>query len=131
MKNSLNIVLVAIVFIVLGCKCQKTLDDISRQAQTSPSPYATSSPSSSPSSTSSPSSSNSSGLSMATFDSLQNGMTFEEVNEKIGFKGTETFASGTGSRKVMSVKWEGDDYKIITAVFSGNKMTNKYQANLK
>lgn len=129
MKNSLNIILVAIIFIVLGCKCQQKLDELSRKGETSPSatPYSTSSPSS----TSSPTSNSSSGLTLATFESLTNGMTFEEVNEKIGFKGTETFASGSGSRKVMSVKWEGDEYKIITAVFSGNKMTNKYQANLK
>ena len=134
MKNLLNIALVAMILIVLGCKCQKTLDEIKNQAQ-SPSPSSSSSPSASPSSSKSDSTSksdsNSSGLTMETFNSLSTGMTFEEVNDKIGFTGTETFASGTGSRKVMSVKWEGSDYKIITAVFSGNKMTSKYQANLK
>lgn len=143
MKNLVNIALVAVVLVVLGCKCQQTLDEIKNQTQ-SPSPTASASPS--PSATKSDDSksdnksdnktdkktdSASTGVSKASFNKMRNGMTRDEVNEIIGFDGTEITSNEGGGKVFSSYKWEGKNYAIITAVFEDDILTSKYEANLK
>lgn len=147
MKNLVNIALVAVVLVVLGCKCQQTLDEIKNQAQ-SPSPTASASPS--PSATKSDDSksdnksdsksdnksekkpdSSSTGVSKASFNKMRNGMTRDEVNDIIGFDGTEITSNEGGGKVFSSYKWEGKNYAIITAVFEDDILTSKYEANLK
>jgi hypothetical protein len=140
MKNLLNIALVASILIVLGCKCQQTLDEIKNASQ-SPSPTASASPSAtkSDSSTTNSTKNDSSksdtgsgtGVSKASFDKMRIGMTLDECNEIIGFDATEMTRNTGGGKVFTSVKWEGKDYAIITAVFKDDILTNKYEANLK
>ena len=71
------------------------------------------------------------GLTMRTFNRMKTGMTLAAVNKMIGFKGTVISSQRGGGKLFEAYKWEGDDYRIITAVFEENRLTSKYQANLK
>lgn len=128
-KNTLNIVLIALVLVVMGCQCGK-LQELSNSSS--------SSPSSSPSTSSSPSDSktetkpeNKSGLTLDKYNKLKNGMTYKEVVEIMGSEGVETMSSGEGKYKVTSYKWEGDNFQMVYVTLMGDKLTSKTQANLK
>ncbi len=71
------------------------------------------------------------GVTMRSFKRMRIGMTFRACNNIIGFVGEEMSRNYGGGKAFTSVKWEGDDYAIITAVFRDNILTNKYQANLR
>lgn len=71
-----------------------------------------------------------SGLTKRTFNRMKTGMTLAAVNKMIGFKGTVISSQRGGGKLFEAYKWEGSDYRIITAVFEENRLTSKYQANL-
>lgn len=127
MKNSLNLVLVMLFFVVLGCSCPN-MEEIAKQVENSSSNSTNTS--SSPSNSSSPSSS-SKGLTLEKYNQIKNGMSYKEVVDILGGEGTETMSSGEGKYKVESYKWEGDNYQFVTIVMTGGKVTSKFQANLK
>jgi hypothetical protein len=128
-KNTLNIVLVTLALVVMGCQCGK-LQELANSSS--------STPSSSPSTSSSPSDSKSdskpvekAGLSLDKYNRLKNGMSYKEVVEIMGSDGVETMSSGEGKYKVTSYKWEGDDFQFVYTTFMGDKLSSKTQANLK
>lgn len=127
MKNSLNLVLVILVFIVLGCNCQK-IQDMAKEAENASktNTTTTSSPSNSPTK-----SDDKSDLTLDKYNQIKNGMSYKEVVDILGKEGTETMDSGSGKYRVQSFKWEGEDYKFITIVMTGDKVSSKFQANLK
>lgn len=127
MKNSLNIVLVILVFIVLGCNCNK-LQEIAKEAENS---SRTNSSSTTPTTSDSPKSSDSKELTLEKYNQIKNGMSYKEVCDILGKEGVETMDSGSGKYRVQSFKWEGNDYKFITIVMTGDKVSSKFQANLK
>jgi Beta-lactamase inhibitor (BLIP) len=128
MKNLFNLGFVVLLLVVLGCNCQRKLQEIAEQAKT---PTPTPNSSSSPTSSSSPSTSSSSGLTKVKYEQLKNGMTYKEVVAILGKEGEETSSSQVGSTKIATMKWQGDNYEYIFANFSNDKMTFKSQANLK
>jgi hypothetical protein len=133
MKNLFNLGLIVLLLVVLGCNCQQKLEELANKNKTpSSSPASSPSTSNSPSSTSSPSSSKSA-LTMEKYNQIKNGMSYKDVVAIIGSEGTETMSSGEGKYKVMSYQWKGDDdkYEYIYAVFMGDKLSSKTQANLK
>lgn len=127
MKNSLNLVLVILVFIVLGCNCQK-IQDMAKEAENASKTNTTTTSSPSNSSTKSDDKSE---LTLDKYNQIKNGMSYKEVVDILGKEGTETMDSGSGKYRVQSFKWEGDDYKFITIVMTGDKVSSKFQANLK
>lgn len=71
------------------------------------------------------------GVTMTSFNKMKKGMLFSSANKIIGFEATVTYSARTEDGKlVQAVKWEGNNYRIITAVFVGNRLTSKYNANL-
>ncbi len=127
MKNSLNLVLVILVFIVLGCNCQK-IQDMAKEAENASKTNTTTTSSPSNSSTKSDDKSD---LTLDKYNQIKNGMSYKEVSDILGKEGVETMDSGSGKYRVQSFKWEGDDYKFITIVMTGDKVSSKFQANLK
>ncbi|MBS1797280.1 MAG: DUF3862 domain-containing protein [Acidobacteria bacterium] len=134
MKNLFNIGFIVLLLVVLGCNCQKQLEDLANKSQTptsSPSSSPGSSPGSSPAA--SPKSSNGKAeLTMDKYNQIKNGMSYKDVVAIIGSEGTETMSSGEGKYKVTSYQWKGGgDFEYIYAVFMGDKLSSKTQANLK
>ena len=135
MKNSLNLVLAILFFVVLGCSCPN-MEELAKKIDESQKANRTNSAvntntSSTPSGNNSNSSSSSSDLTLEKFNQIKNGMSYKEVVDILGKEGTETMDSGTGKYRVQSFKWEGDNYKFITIVMTGDKVSSKFQANLK
>jgi hypothetical protein len=125
----LNIVIVSLVIVVAACNCDK-LNQISNQSSstpTSPSPAM----SDSPTTTSSPKTSGKAELTLEKYDRIKTGMSLKEVEEIIGAKGEEMSSSEIGKYKIVSMKWDGGDFKYIYATFNNDKLTSKSQANLK
>lgn len=129
-KNTLNIVVVLLILVVMGCSCNK-LQELANQSSSTPS--SSPSTSSSPSSTSSPSKSSDekATLTLDKYNQIKNGMSYKEVVDIIGSEGTEISSSGDGKYKVESYKWDGGDFKWIFVTLMGGKVTAKTQSNLK
>lgn len=131
MKNLFNLGFVVLLLVVLGCNCQRKLQEIADQAKT-PTPSSSPSTSSNSPTSSSPSTSDKkSGLTLDKFNQIKNGMTYKEVIAIIGSEGTQTMSSGEGKYKVESYKWEGDNYQYLSVVFMGDKVNSKVQNGLK
>jgi ABC-type microcin C transport system permease subunit YejB len=126
MKNSLNLVLVILFFLVIGCNCGK-VDELVKQIENNSSNSTTTS---TPATDSTPSTT-SGGLTMAKYNQIKEGMSYKEVSDILGGTGTEQMSSGTGKYKVTSYKWEEGDLKWITVIFMGDKMSSKVQYGVK
>lgn len=124
MKNSVSSVLIAMLFVVLGC----SLINKKPEKVDTPTPSTDSSPTASESPKTTTSGTGS--LSMDKFNEIKNGMTYEEVVKTIGFEGTETRSSEFGKIKVTSYKWEGEKFQRIFATFRDGKLTSKSQTGL-
>ncbi len=132
MKNLLNLGFVVLLLVVLGCNCQKKLQDIADQSKSpSPTPATSSNTSSSPTTSSTPSTSTLADLTKAKYDQLKNGMTYQEVVDILGKEGEETSSSEVGKTKIRTMKWQGEKYAYIFVNFTNDKMSFKSQANLK
>lgn len=114
MKSSLTSALVAFLFIVLGFNSQAAFANTNLHHETGMF-WVTNTQR---------------GLTMRTFNRIKVGMLLSTVNKMIGFQGTVTYSERGGGKLYEAIKWEGDDYRIITAVFEDKRLTNKYQANL-
>lgn len=71
------------------------------------------------------------GVSLRSYRLMKIGYSLRKCNQIIGFEAEEMSRNYGGGSVFTAVKWEGDDYAIITAVFKDNILTNKYQANLR
>lgn len=127
MKNSLNLVLVILFFVVLGCSCPN-MEEIAKQIDNSSTNN--SNTASTPKTDSSPSSSNS-GLTLENYNKIKEDMSYSEVKAILGSDGVEQMSSGSGKYKVTSYKWEDGDLKWITVIFMGDKMSSKVQYGIK
>lgn len=70
-------------------------------------------------------------LTLAKYNQLNNGISYEEAVKIIGSEGTQSSSSNIGQIKIASYKWEGDKYARIFASFKDNKLTSKSQSNVK
>jgi hypothetical protein len=128
-NNSLNIVLVVLAFVVLGCSCpnmadiQKKIDEGSKKTETNSSP--------SNSAVAPKKSGETSSISVVKYDRLKNGMTLKEAIEIMGDDGEEMQASEAGKFKIVTYKWSGEDYSYIIATFMNDKLQSKSKGGLK
>ncbi len=132
MKNSLNLVFVALLFIVLGCNCSKKFGDFavnteSNQPIANPTPF-TANTTTTPNL---PPTGKKASLAMAQYNQIKNGMTYQEAVNAIGSEGTEVSSSEVGKYKTATYKWEGENYSYIILTFQNDKLMFKTQANLK
>lgn len=117
MKNSINKLLIGLVFIALSFNAQTAFGKLIFQTEY-PSAFILDDDSGF-------------GVTMKAYKRIKIGMSLREVCRIIGNDGDEMTRSNGGGNTFTSHKWEGSDYAIITAVFKNQILTNKYEANLK
>ncbi|MFT3745339.1 MAG: hypothetical protein QM785_13730 [Pyrinomonadaceae bacterium] len=127
MKNSLNLCLVFLLLVVLGCSCPSKLKELSEK-QPPPTPKSTPT-TSTPSST--PSTQGEYDLSMDKYNKIKVGMPRSEVENTLGGKGTEISSSVGGGVKFSVNKWEGEKFQSIILSFRNDKVMSKSQVGLK
>ena len=126
MKNSLNLCIAILIFVVLGCSCPK-LSELANNKKSSPTPI----PSYTPSSTSLPSTTGDYDVTMDKYDQIKIGSPRSDVERILGGKGTEISNSVGGGVRFSVNKWEGEQYKSIILSFKNDKVMSKSQVGLK
>jgi len=127
MKNTLNICLVILLLVVMGCSCQR-LAELGRSTDPE-----TSRPASTPAANTFVPPSTAKGeydVTLAKFDKITNGMKRTEVEAIFGGKGTEFYSGKGGGSTFISVKYVGDNYKTVFVSYRNDKVTSKSQAGL-
>lgn len=131
MKNSLNLVFIALLLVVLGCSCpqlkQLGLDRESLPAKTPPEFNIK------PANVADAETKSTAGseLTLAKFNRVQTGMSYKEVVAILGSEGEVLSSTEAGSFKTESYKWQGENFATVIAVFQNDKLFTKTQANLK
>jgi hypothetical protein len=131
-RNTANLALVILAFLVLGCSCQKFAEMLTNKAAKGPPPSSqTNSPSSPPSPPDDGSNSGEYDLTMAKYDQIKIGTPRSEVERILGGKGTEISSSSGGGMRFSVNKWEGSDFKSIILSFKNDKVMTRSQVGLK
>lgn len=128
MKNSLNLCLICLLFVVLACSCPTKLKELANK-EDSPTPRGTPSTTSTPAT--SPSTKGEYELSMDKYNKIKIGMARSEVENTLGGKGTEISSSKGGTMTFSVNKWEGAGYTSIILSFKNDKVMTKSQVGLK
>ena len=125
MKNSLNLSLVMLLFVVLGCSCPKLSELANKDTQ--PPPRA-----SSPEPTTSDTVTRKGEyeVTKAKYDQIKTGMKKADVEKIFGGKGEEYYSGTGGGVSFTSVKWAGDNFKTVLVSFRDDKVTSKSQVGL-
>lgn len=131
MKDTFNLVFVAMLLIVFGSACSNTTNEAAVKIQSN-APVAAQTPV--PSNTSANNFTNKpvkkDNLSMVKFNRLKNGMTYEQTVEIIGGEGAEVESAESGKDKFITYKWD-DEKSSIVLTFKNEKLSSKKQENLK
>jgi len=137
MKQSLSLVMVALLLVVMGCSLDSLTGDKdsapTRDDDTSSSSDKSSSSddsSSDDSSSDDSSSSSGGGLTMGNYEKIKTGMAYDEVAKLLGSKGEETSSRSSGDTEYKSMKWEGEKFVRVYVNFKDDKVTSKSQTNL-
>lgn len=126
MKSSFSLVLAVMLFVVLGCSMLNKKDE----KVDTPTPTTESSPKDDSKTETKTTSSDSGDLTMENYEKIKNGMSYDEVVELLGSKGSETRSSTIGKIELKSYKWEGDKYKRVYVNFRDDKVNSKSQSGL-
>lgn len=70
-------------------------------------------------------------ITMAKYEEIKTGMTYEEVVKVIGSEGEQSSNSKIGNTEISSYRWKGANYSNIFGTFRDNKLTSKSQNGLK
>ncbi len=70
-------------------------------------------------------------ISKAKFDKIKIGMSYDEVVEIIGSKGTQKSSSTIGKTQLEFYQWSGEDYSAIYGNFRNGELSSKRQYKLK
>ncbi len=130
MKNSFGLIFIVFTLLVLGCACPNLNKFNFDKKGTTSTPLPTNStnteiPSSSPKSNKDYS------ISLAKYNQVKNGMTYQEAVNIIGGEGTEVSSSEVGKYKTATYKWDGENYSYIILTFQNDKLMFKTQGSLK
>lgn len=70
-------------------------------------------------------------VSLADFNKIKTGMTYDAVVEILGQEGEQVSSSDVGNYKTETFKWSGENYSFIIVTVQNDKVIFKSQANLK
>lgn len=129
MKNSINLVLAILFFIVLGCNCQRFAKPDPPPPPPAPGGPVSTSNTSNTSST--PGSKSAAGLTMDKYNQLKNGMGKTEVERILGGPGEEVSSTSGGGYTFSSYKWTGENFATIIVTYQNDKLQSKTQFGLK
>lgn len=125
MKNSLNLSLIILLFVGLGCSCPKLTELANKGAEPPP---RVASPE--PTDTGSSSKKGEYEVTKAKYEQIKTGMKKADVEKIFGGKGEEYYSGTGGGVSFTSVKWAGDNFKTILVSFRDDKVTSKSQVGL-
>ena len=137
MKNSLNLIFVALLLIVLGCSCPNKLKELSSKKSETPISVSTpttdspSFPANSSGSANQTQKNRVSSLSLADYNRVKNGINYAEAVNILGSEGAEVSSSEVGKYKTSTYKWDGENYSYIILTFQNDKLMFKSQGGLK
>lgn len=131
MKNSLNLGFIALLLIVLGCSCPK-LANLNFEEKSTPEPVSTPQASNiEPKTNTTNSASTSAALTIDKYNQLKNGMSYKEVSDILGGEGEEVSSTEIGSYKIVTYKWQGENYSFVIVTLRNDKVFSKSQSGLK
>jgi len=123
MKNTINLTLVAVLFLTFGlaCKDNAKQTQVANQSsvQTTPTATAVATPEITAK------------VTAATFAQLKTGMKYADVVKILGSEGEVLSESELGGTKTVMYQWKGDGISNMNAMFQNNKLINKAQFGLK
>lgn len=125
MKNSLNLSLIILLFVVLGCSCPKLSELANKGSQ--PPPRAASPE---PTDTGPSSKKGEYEVTKAKYEQIKIGMKKADVEKIFGGNGEEYYSGTGGGVSFTSVKWVGDSFKTVLVSFRNDKVTSKSQVGL-
>lgn len=125
MKNSLNLSLIILLFVALGCSCPKLTELANKGAEPKP---RTASPE--PTATDTVIKKGEYEVTKAKYEQIKIGMKKADVEKIFGGKGEEYYSGTGGGVSFTSVKWAGDNFKTILVSFRDDKVTSKSQVGL-
>jgi len=125
MKNSLNLSLIILLFVALGCSCPK-LSELANKGQQPPPRAASPEPTAADSFTKK----GEYDVTMAKYEQVKIGMKKADVGKIFGGKGEEYYSGKGGGVSFTSVKWVGDNFKTVLVSFRDDKVTSKSQVGL-
>lgn len=129
MKNPLNLGIIVLVFVVLGCTCPQKLRELSNDSKTpstSPTPFSTPTVNKTPTVKV-----GEYDLTMAKYNQISIGTSRADVERILGGKGTEVSNTTGGGVRFTVNKWEGDNHKSIILSFRDDKVMTRAQVALK
>ena len=128
MKNSLNLIIAILIFVVLGCGCPKLSDLSKKERVTAPTPA----PFLTPSSNSAPIVKKGEyDVTMEKYNQISVGTKRADVESILGGKGTEISNTVGGGVRFSVNKWEGDNFASVILSFRNDKVMTKSQVALK
>lgn len=131
MKKSISLVLVALLFVVLGCSFGQTeTEEAPAPASDTTSTTEKKDEDSSSSSSDSDSSAGKADLSMEKFNKIEFDMSYDQVKEIMGSEGNETSSSKSGSYESKSYEWKGDKFARVSVRFQNGKLVSKSQSGI-
>ena len=129
MKNSLNLCLVFLLLVVMGCSCPSKLRElVEKKDSSTPRPTLSTNTATQPST---PSTRGDYDLTMEKYGKIKVGMPRSEVENTLGGKGTEISNTVGGGVRFSVNKWEGEKFHSIILTFRNDKVMSKSQVGLK
>jgi len=140
MKKSLSIVMIALLFVALGCN----LDSLTGKKDDVPTPVPENTDSTADSkddasdtkaddtdtSDTSDSGDTAASVSLDKFNDIDLGMSYDEVKGIMGSEGNQTSMTKSGSYESVSYEWKGDKFARISVRFQNGELVYKFQSGI-
>jgi len=134
MKKSLSLVLIALLFVVLGCSLG-SLTDKAKKDEVPTKPVADKDAGDkkkddNDDKKTSGDSGDSANLSMDNFNKIELGQDYDKVKEIMDSDGNETSSTKSGNYESKSYEWKGDKFARISVRFQNGNLVSKSQSSL-
>jgi hypothetical protein len=125
--NAANLAFVVLLFLVLGCSCQKLGETLSQKKENPPEPQSNSTPPTKDLEDST----GDYDLTLAKYNRIKIDQPRSEVEDILGGEGTLVSSNSGGGMKFTVNKWDGSDYRSIILSFKNDRVMTKSQVGLK